>query len=687
MSPTVRGVAEQSPYELGMLRLAESGLNGADAKLLGLKFLTAKQTAALGAGFKDRPSIQIPYFNAKGKATGFYRLRYLGKPSGLEGLVLKPQRYAQAPGTSSELYLRPKIPWEKVAVQPTMPVFLTEGEIKAAAACAVGILTIGLGGVYSWRSAKNGVLLLPALEAFDWKARPTYLAFDSDLRTNPQVLRALLALSTTLAHRGALIYMVELPDGRNGQKQGLDDFLLHYKSPEAKTKALNALADKAQPFSESEELWRFNTEVAFVKNPGFIVVLNSGRTMSYGDFVNAHYSNRFYTEHSIDKAGNRTTAMKPLAPAWLKWKCRAELECMAYEPGMERITPDHAYNGWKGWGCDPKRGDVSLWKQLLDYMFNNDTAARKWFEQWCAWPIQHPGDKMYTAAVIWGVMGGTGKSLIGYSLKEIYGENAFEVDERELSSNFNEWAANKQFIMGDDAAGSEHKRGTADGLKFMITRQMLSINKKFQPTYTVRDCINYYMNSNHPDAFIIEDADRRYFVHEAPPTPKPQEFYQAYDTWRKSGELGPALFYHLLNVDLTGFDPRARAPETLAKLAMMRDSKSDIGIWVQQLREDPDSILRIGEVQINLDLFTTKRLLALYDSEGKGRVTANGLGREMKRAGFRQVFDGKVIRVGSKNVDRYYAVRNTEKWLKASLKEIQAHLNAGAAPAEKLKKY
>jgi hypothetical protein len=120
---------------------------------------------------------------------------------------------------------------------------------------------------------------------------------------------------------------------------------------------------------------------------------------------------------------------------------------------------------------------------------------------------------------------------------------------------------------------------------------------------------------------------------------------------------------------------------------MMRDSKSDIGIWVQQLREDPDSILRIGEVQINLDLFTTKRLLALYDSDGKTRVTANGLGREMKRAGFRQAFDGKVIRVGSKSVDRYYVVRNTEKWLRAGLKEIQVHLEVKPEPTDKQKKY
>jgi hypothetical protein len=669
-----------TPYEMGMARLAESGLNGADAKLLGLKFLTAEQTTALDASFSARPSMQLPYFDSAGKPTGFYRIRYLGKADGFEGLVAKPRRYAQAPGTQPELYLSPKIQWKKKHTKQLSSLWITEGELKAAAACACEITTIGLGGVWSWQSKKAGIDLLPALKEFLWDGRDVYLAFDSDLRTNPQVLRALLALSNKLTSLGAKIFMVEIPDGRDSIRQGLDDFIVKYKSLDSQHKALATLAAEAIPFSVSYELWALNAEVAFVKDPGLIVLIDSGQTMSHSDFVNAQYSNRLYKETGFDKAGQPTMALKPIAPAWMKWPARAELCGMTYAPGEDKVTKGRLYNGWTGWGCEPRRGDFSPWRKLLDYMFAKEPAARAWFEQWAAYPLQYPGAKLYTAVVIWGAQG-VGKSLTGGTFQKIYGKNFAVITDKELESSFNDWSINKSFIVGEDVVSAENRKSSADILKFMITREEVRIEKKFQPSYVVPDRMNWYFSSNHPDAFLLEDTDRRFFVHEAPSVPMPQEFYSAYGKWLEEGGAS-ALFHHLLRLDLTGFDPKARAMETAAKLAMMRDSKSDLGTWVHQLKEDPASVLRIGSVTIGHDLFTTTRLLALYDPEGKHKATANGLGRELKRAGFRQVDSGKLVytQVGGQ---RYYAVRNAAKWLAAKAKDIQVHLNAGIEPKEK----
>src|ERR1039458_3915399 len=148
--------------------------------------------------------MQIPYMDPDGKPTGFYRVRYLGKAEGMEGATEKPQRYAQPPDTRPALYVPGGVPWREIQKQIEMPLWITEGEIKAASACKLGIACIGLGGVYSWRSAKQGQILIPALEAFKWPGRNVALAFDSDLKTNPQVLRALIALSRELTKRGAV---------------------------------------------------------------------------------------------------------------------------------------------------------------------------------------------------------------------------------------------------------------------------------------------------------------------------------------------------------------------------------------------------------------------------------------------------------------------------------------------------
>ena len=273
--------------------------------------------------------------------------------------------------------------------------------------------------------------------------------------------------------------------------------------------------------------------------------------------------------------------------------------------------------------------------------------------------------------MIHGVKQGTGKSLVGITLGRIYGTNFTEIRQDDLEGNFNTWAENKQFVLGDEITGS-NKRQEADMLKKMITQTIIRINNKNLPIYEVPDCINYLFTSNHPDAFFLEDADRRFAIHEVSVPPLPLAFYEEYDAWLKG--LGPAaLFDYLLSVDLTGFNPTAPAPATLAKDRMIADGRSDLGAWVAQLIDDPDGVLRVGEMKIPGDLFTNHELLGVYDPTEKGRVTAQGLGNALKKAGIRQVYGGQLVRVRGR-LDRYYAVRNGERWMKAPLENIQKHI-------------
>jgi hypothetical protein len=662
---------EPSPRELAGAKLAESGIGDREAKRCRMQALAPAQTRALHPSFKAYPALRIPYFDLGGKETGFYRLRYLGEMSGFDALRKKALRYVQEPGTDSEVYLPPLRDWRAIARDPRVAVLITEGELKAACSTSAGLPTVGLGGVWSWRSARRGAALLPLLEAFDWKDRQAYLVFDSDFSSNPDVVRALVALSRELTNRGARPSVVALPDlpalQEQGKKTGLDDFLVARGVP-----ALEKLVGEAQPFAHTEELWRMNGEVVYIRSPGLVVVLEDGRKVSAGAFKEHAYSNRHYNEVGFGKDGEPVMRKKPLAPAWLAWERRSELARITYRPGQPRVTGEGEYNYWPGWAAEPRRGSVDLWKRLLDYAFAADPAARAWFERWCAYPVQHPGAKLYSASVLWGAQHGTGKSLIGYMLGRVYGKNFGEISEDDLAGNFNEWAENRQFVMGDDVAGGEYKKATMELLKFMITRKSIRINAKFLPTYEVPDCINYYFTANGPDAFALEDTDRRYFVWEMPGEPLPREFYDQCDAWLHGPDIAGALLYHLQRVDLGGFNPREHAMDTPAKRAMIADGKSDVAGWVASLKEDPSAVLRMGGAEVRGDLLTSHQLLALYDPEGRKRVTANGLGRELKRAGIRQANLGCSVRT-AKGPQRLYAVRNADRWCKAKPIELAKH--------------
>lgn len=74
-----------------------------------------------------------------------------------------------------------------------------------------------------------------------------------------------------------------------------------------------------------------------------------------------------------------------------------------------------------------------------------------------------------------------------------------------------------------------------------------------------------------------------------------------------------------------------------------------------------------------------------YDPEGKTRTTANGLGRELARAGVRQVCSGMPIRLKDGSQGRYYAIRNADSWLTATAADVTTYLDGSDKKVTKRK--
>lgn len=666
--------------ELAREKWRSSGITDAQAARLRLSALSAAETAKLG--FAAVPSLRITYFSPAGKPTDFYRVRYLAKPPGFAGTVKKPQRYAQPKGSFNEVYLPPllKRTWAEVLNDPSVPLVVTEGELKAAAASSVGLSCIGLGGVDVWRSAKHGATMLPVLDKAKWTNRPVTIVYDSDAATNENVVRAQNQLARALIERGALPAIASLPAGPEGRKQGLDDFLLAHGP-----KALTALFAEAPALDEALVLWGLNDEVVYIEDPGFIVKRTTGQVIAPTGFIQHAYADRSYEEITQTEDGPKRKR-KPAAPRWVQWPHRFSLQRLTYAPGQPTITDAGEWNTWKGWGVEPTPGDVKPWHALMDFIFKDDKDARRWFERWCAYPLQHPGTKLFTSVLIWSAAQGTGKTLVGYTLRNIYGANAVEIKGADLTKSFNGWAKNRQFVIGDEVTGSD-KRHEADQLKGLITQEFLRVNEKFIPEYVVPDCVNYYFTSNQPDAFFLDDGDRRSFVWEIVGPPGPPELYKRYDRWLKK-EDGPAhLFHYLLNLDLGDFDPLAPALVTTSKEVMTELSKGDLGTWVALLKQDPERALFPLGVNLSqkCDLFAPAQLFQAFDPEHESkRYTQTGLGRELKRAGFPHVNGGRPIRTAT-GPRRLYAVRNAERWMKASPKAVADEYDAWFGPNAKRK--
>ena len=68
-------------------------------------------------------------------------------------------------------------------------------------------------------------MALPDWKLVRLKGREVLIAYDSDVMTKPEVRRSLRGITTWLEFIGAKVRHVILPDGEDGAKVGLDDYL------------------------------------------------------------------------------------------------------------------------------------------------------------------------------------------------------------------------------------------------------------------------------------------------------------------------------------------------------------------------------------------------------------------------------------------------------------------------------
>lgn len=650
-----------------LAKLAQSGLDSKDAKRLELKPYSTVQAASLNLSF-TAAGFAIPYFKPTGKSNGFMRFRLLEPPQGFAGQFDKPPKYLQPPKTSPEVYLPPigddgPLNWEAAIADASQQLIVTEGELKAAAACRRGYVTLGLGGVWSWKCKREEQSFLPILETFAWQGRVVYICYDSDALTNPEVVKAENALARALIQRGAVVYVARLPSPPSKERQtppdfadgsikkdftgkvGLDDYLLTHTDDQ-----FSELLAQAAPWAAGAELHRLNEEVLYVQDPGLVMRVDTLQAMAPDAFCSHHYATRVLTITVANGKGS-TTKELPAAREWLKWSGRAEVKKVTYAPGHGR-SHEGCLNTWPGWGVTPVKGDIEPWKRLLAHLFAGFPHERLYFERWCACPLQNPGLKMAVACVMWGVVNGTGKSLIGLTLGRIYGRNFVEIDNQALESSFTEWAENKQFCLGDEVTAQE-KRGLSTKIKNMITRNEIRIDVKYIKSFYIPDVINYYFTSNLPDAFFMDDTDRRLFVHEVKGGPLDPQFYIDYVKWMK-GDGASALFHHLLHLGMGDFNPHAPAMNTAAKRDMLTTAQSGLGHWLRELRDCPDNVL----CNNGWTLATADDLLRIYDAGGRTGTTVIAIAREMKRAGFKQIYDGEPIPLSNGKRVRLWIVRH-----------------------------
>jgi hypothetical protein len=222
------------PAHLAMLR-DESGISDEVIRARGYRTITDPQDLAeMGFSRSQRrvPGLLLPLWDTSGENS-----LYIYRPDNPR-VTEQKRKGRQSDGTYPCKVLKYELPkgckmrldcppvCQPQLADPSVPLWVTEGQKKADCLASRGLCSITLLGVWSWRGQNDadGLTALPDWEHVALNGRQVNIVFDSDVTTKPDVQKALNRFRSWLQYRGATVGVVYLPHSEDG-RNGVDDYL------------------------------------------------------------------------------------------------------------------------------------------------------------------------------------------------------------------------------------------------------------------------------------------------------------------------------------------------------------------------------------------------------------------------------------------------------------------------------
>jgi hypothetical protein len=582
--------------------------------------------------------------------------------------IKTPGKMFCPPNEYPHAYLPPIYDWSKL--QRGQRVYIHESAIKSINGAVLDTASVGLNGVWGWRSKKHSIALVEEMRDLPWKALELnpVIVFDSNANDNWQVQEAESRLAAKIYElTGRMASALRVPKGPENTDQGFDDYRVRVGDVAARE-----FLDGAGTIIDINEIElmkiELNTLVCVVRSMGAIAEQRTATVMGSNTFTGVNYAH--YTSEIEDDNGRSRTVNVPRL--WLADARRAEVEKLEYLPGAPRLVPSRTrelpnLNTWNASDLLPESGDVDAWLELL-VSGVPDEDMQQWLIAWCAYPLQNLGKKMASYPLVFGPSG-TGKNLFFKPLHAIYGHNAVLIGKEQILSNFNSVYAQKQFVHIDELQRAKGDDAVTQKIKMLTTSERLVVNTKGVQEYEVNNCANLAITSNYWDCIKLDADDRRACVLRWDPALTgvdhrgDQEYWAKYVQWTEHGGSA-ALFYWLLRQDIRWFDPNAWAPASKWKGHVTEATRSALESWVNDLWVDSTEVLPMGGN--GRCLYTAKELCVLFYGQGESELTpgqVKNMTNELRNKGFNQAHNGALIRRTGDVAARFWVVsRRDESW-------------------------
>ncbi len=479
----------------------------------------------------------------------------------------KGQKFTQPKGVYSALYFAP-IPARfrrslvSIAQDARSPLIITEGPVKAMAIAQHGGAAIAVNGCWNWKTSVGAPV--PEWDSISLSGRDVTIVYDSDAADNTDVQDGLLGLRDMLAKRGATVFICLLSPVNGDPKTGADDWIAEhgYSQFVAYLSEHRCPGDdpKFLDWGRRAKLEEMNRQHAVVMAGSQAVVLTERDDeilLSTPAQLKPFYENRFVG-----------CGQKRLLQWWLEHPERRTYSSIVFQP--DGVPPEGAYNLWRGFKVQPKRGKCGLFlKHVREIIADGNRAVAKYVLAWMADAVQNPGTRPGTAIALRGEQG-TGKGVFANTFGSLFGTPHFVHlrSARQLTGRFNSHLMQALVVFADEAfwAGDHSAVGP---LKALITEDQLPIELKGKDIFFVRNFARLLIASN--DDWIVPAGpwERRFCVLDVGNKHRQDvNYFRAIAEELNAGGR-EALLHYLLNFDLTDVN--------------LRDIPKTEALWDQQL--------------------------------------------------------------------------------------------------------
>jgi hypothetical protein len=451
----------------------------------------------------EHPALIIPYHNPDGSLA-----TYCMRPDNPRSIDDKKKRklpdgtypqkifkYEMPKGAGNVLDTHPLV--TPHLADPAQPLFFTEGAKKADSLISHGYHAINLNGVWGWRgtNAKQGRAALAGFDDIALNGRTCYLIFDSDVRSNDNIKKALRRFRSYLISKNAEVIPLLLPPTAEG-KTGIDDYF----------SAGNTKAD----FENLIIYW-----TAFTPDLGGI----SSKQWTTEDIVSWYDENllRFAINDMSEKLMFNEQPMTDTHAAVIRTKLRDDSVPISHAEDTQilignrnRYHPIKKYFRSLKW--DGKSDHIAL---LASYFQDEQGIFYEWLKRWligAVAKVEGSGSNQNFMLVLDGGQG-LGKSQFVRWLcpiPELFLESPLNPDDKDSLIRLI-----SKFIWEVGELGSVTRRADREALKRIISMQQVTVRASYGKNDTDKPaCASFIGTVNNEGGGFLNDptGSRRYAV-------------------------------------------------------------------------------------------------------------------------------------------------------------------------------